>query len=98
MNEYAHNQWAVPKQVRLLWRLWNDEYIVFNPASGHTHLLNLIAGEALKALEQSPGSSTDVMERISGAIGVEPSAELLGHLSKLIAEFDELGLIEPVQQ
>jgi PqqD family protein of HPr-rel-A system len=94
VNKVVRDKWVVPKWIHLQWRQWDDEYVVFNPASGHTHVLNWIGAEALKALEKSPSSSKDVMRRISECAVTEDASALLGQLDKLFAEFDELGLIE----
>ena len=98
MSEITHDKWVVPKWVRLQWRRWDGEYVVFNPASGHTHVLNGLAAKALKELQESPSSTTDVLQRISESIQGEKSSKLIAQLDKLFAEFDELGLTERVQR
>ena len=56
--------------------------------------LNQLAAEGLNALEHSPSTITDVLRRISKDREAEPSPDLLEHLKKLFADFDEFGLIE----
>ena len=94
MKSAELNTWTIPLWLNLQWRRWGDEFIVFNPTSGQTHLLNLVAGKALKLLEKSPASPSEVMDRLCETTGVESSTEFLDHLRRLFSEFDDLGLVE----
>ena len=47
--------WRVPPGNMLAWRGWDDEFLVYNTASGQTHHLNFLAGEALRSLVAEPG-------------------------------------------
>jgi PqqD family protein of HPr-rel-A system len=77
--------WRIPPGIELCWKRWDDDLIVFNPASGRTHLLNPLAGEALRAIEESPADIESLTKRLAALV-----AETNG------LDFDELGLIEPV--
>jgi HprK-related kinase A len=46
--------WQVPRENMLTWRIWGDEFLIYNTASGQTHHLNFLAGEALRSLEAEP--------------------------------------------
>jgi PqqD family protein of HPr-rel-A system len=98
VSEFTHDKWVVPEWVRLQWRRWDDEYVVFNTASGHTHVLNGLAAKTLKQLQESPSSTTDVLLRISESTQGEKSSKLIEQLDRLFAEFDEVGLTERVQR
>jgi PqqD family protein of HPr-rel-A system len=88
--------WKVLQGATLLWRQWDGEYIVYNSASGDTHLLNPIAAAALRCLEQSPADVVHLTEWVVSEQGLEPEPELRQHLEKLLTQFEELGLIEVV--
>jgi PqqD family protein of HPr-rel-A system len=94
MKSAELNTWTVPSRINLQWKRWGDEFIVFNPTSGQTHLLNLVAGKALKLLEESPASPSEIIDRLCETTGIESSTEFAEHIRRLFSEFDELGLVE----
>ena len=49
----------------LVWREWDGEFLVYSAASGQTHNLNFLAGEALRSLEAEPGSVSEVVCRLA---------------------------------
>ena len=57
--------WTVPVGNLLVWRAWDDEFLVYNTASGQAHHLNLLAGAALRSLEAEPGSASDLVCRLA---------------------------------
>jgi PqqD family protein of HPr-rel-A system len=77
----------------LAWRVWDDEFLVYNNASGQTHHLNLLAGEALRSLESEPGSASDLVCRLADQFEIAEDSPPLQMIDRLIREFDELGLI-----
>ena len=86
-------RWAVPKG--LAWRIWDDEFLVFNTASGQTHHLNLLAGEALRSLEAEPARTPELVRRLASQFEIAEDSPLLQAIDRLIHELDELGLIAP---
>ena len=87
--------WMVPVGNLLVWRVWDDEFLVYNTASGQTHHLNLLAGEALRSLEAEPGSASDLVCRLAAQFEIAVDSPPLRTIDRLIREFDELGLIAP---
>ncbi len=77
----------------LHWREWDDQFIVFHPPSGDTHLLNDAAARMLRRLGSGPATIDDLV----GAVA-EGDAETAPDLPKRVAGyllwFDDLGLIE----
>ena len=86
--------WSVAPQTRLLWRSYDDHFMVYNCASGQTHYLNLLAAMALQQMEERPATIEDLSQRIRADAGVEDIAGL-DQLPSLVAQLDELGLIAP---
>ena len=85
--------WTVPSGNLLAWRVWDDEFLVYNNASGQTHHLNFLAGEALRSLEAEPGSARDLVRRLADQFEIAEDSPSLQMIDRLIREFDELGLI-----
>src|SRR5437870_13332717 len=82
--------WEVLSAGTLRWREWNGEFVVYNPASGLTHHLNLLAGEALLSLEERPASSDELRTRLAEQLGIAQDSPPLQMIEPLIREFDEL--------
>ena len=88
-------RWAVPEGNGLAWRVWDDEFLVYNAASGQTHYLNLLAGEALRSLEAEPAQTHELVRRLANQFGIAEDSPPLQMIDRLIHELDELGLIAP---
>jgi PqqD family protein of HPr-rel-A system len=87
--------WHVAPEMRLLWRSYDDHFMVYNCASGQTHYLNLLAAMALQQMEEHPATLEDLRQRIRAEVGVEEIAGL-DQLPSLVVQLDELGLIAPI--
>ncbi len=87
-------RWCVPADVELIWQSWDDEVIVYNTASGQTHLLDALSGAVLKEIENRPGTIPQLAKRLSGKLGLDSRA-LLDRLAEICNHFDNLGLAEP---
>lgn len=72
----------------LLMRTWDDETFVFNPASGHTHLLNGVAVELLRLLHEQPRSS----EQLAAELG-DPALQQLPELQQQLHQLALIGLL-----
>lgn len=77
-------------------RLWDDQCVLFNVASGQTHQLNALAEAALRIMLARPMAASEVAETLAAALETEPDPGWAQQFDQLIAEFDRLGLIEPV--
>jgi len=90
---------------RAFWRLplaatpsiceWQGDYVVYNPLSGDTHLLDVVAGEVLKLVVSRPAAAVDIVGSIASFLEVPNDAPLAKHVGQILARLDDLGLIEP---
>jgi PqqD family protein of HPr-rel-A system len=87
--------WAVPEGNALAWRKWDDEFLVFNTASGQTHHLNFLAGEALRSLEAEAADVGELVRRLANQFEIAEDIPSLQMIDQLVRELDELGLIAP---
>jgi len=69
--------------------------VVYNAASGNTHLLTPIAAEVLKILEIQPLSVRDIAQRLALSANVSVDEEITRQVANLIVSLDDLGLIDP---
>ena len=85
-------QWRITQGVSLLWRSWDDEFIVLNSASGDTHQLDPFSAELLDLIEKSdaPVSLEQLCQQLSIDDDLTPEAKMV--LSRLV----NLDLVESV--
>ena len=88
-------RWKVSPPRELLWRSWDDEFVVFDPLSGDTHVLNPVAAEALQVLESQAIDRDGLANHMAQAMGMETTDTLRRHMQQLLRKFVDLGLIEP---
>ncbi|WP_298234152.1 HPr-rel-A system PqqD family peptide chaperone [uncultured Azohydromonas sp.] len=82
----------------LHWRRWDDEeeMVVFDTASGSTHLLSPAAAEVLLALLEIPGpqDAAQLAQRLlPGEDGAPPDAQDVRALRAVLAHLARLGLV-----
>jgi PqqD family protein of HPr-rel-A system len=95
VTEESVTVWRVPLRNMFCWRVWDDEFLVYNTASGQTHHLNFLAGEALRSLEAEPGSASELVCRLADQFEIAQDSPPLQTIDRLIRDLDELGLIAP---
>jgi len=87
--------WAVPLANMLTWRVFDDEFLVYNTASGKTHHLNILAGEALRSLEAEAATTRQLVSRLAEQFEIAEDSPSLQMIDRLVRELDDLGLIAP---
>lgn len=87
--------WRMSTQAPVPLRCWEGEYAVFNPLSGDTHLLDIVAGEVLKTITAGAVSTSHLCRHIAEFLNLPDDANLQENVSAILASLDELGLIEP---
>lgn len=89
--------WKVTGAAKLHWRCWDGDYVVFNPLSGDTHLLEAVAGRVLMDILASPATTDELILRTADFLDVETGDGLSEYVKDVLSKLDELGLIEPVR-
>ena len=99
MNDEAHSsqdvKWYCPNYRELLIECWENEYFVFNPNSGDTHVLNVLAADILKALAEEAKSIPDLTGQMR-TTGTLDRVSLTESVSVYLKHLDELGLVTPL--
>lgn len=87
-------QFALKLASPLALRCWDEECVLFDPASGDTHLLSRSGAEILLQLQQGPAS----VEALAGMLGVEAASEDAAdihlQLESVLDDFKHLALVE----
>ncbi len=90
--------WRVPAECNLSWRRWQDEFVVYDSASGNTHVLDLLSGSVLSALEIGPSTISSL---VSGLQALFPEADqntLESQIARSLQALRRLELAEPDPQ
>lgn len=87
-------KWQVATENELLCRSWDDEFVVYNGATGDTHLLGLVAAQVMLKLQQTPADAVSLAEWIALMQQIEPDDEFVFFIEKILTDFDNLGIIE----
>ena len=78
----------------LLFRCWDDEYVVYNRLSGDTHLLGSTAAQILLELQQAPSNAIALTESLALLLHAEMDDEFVFQIEHILADLDTLALIE----
>jgi PqqD family protein of HPr-rel-A system len=91
----APEVWRLPEGVSLLWQSWDeDEVIVFNRASGQTHLLDAFSAAVLRQIESAPTTMPDLRQHFATEFDLDENL-LSERLQAVCQRFEQLGLAEP---
>ena len=72
-----------------------EETVVYNVASGNTHVIGPVAAQILRRLEQRPSTASQLAENIAFEFNVESDQEVVEHVERLVSNLEELGLVKP---
>jgi len=86
---------GVWKSASLIWKSWTDGVVVYNTASGSTHLLNPVAAKVLRLLEDRPLELASITREVALSENVAIDEDLTEQVKKLLSSLAELGLVEP---
>ena len=92
----ASRIWQCTDAFPLAIRSWGDDYMVFNPLSGHTHVLDYVGGLMVRTLSASERTSAELHQLVATELDLPPSDDLDAQVDQVLAQLDENGLIEPV--
>ena len=87
-------KWQVAAEKEFLFRSWDDEFVVYNGATGDTHLLGLVAAQVMLKLQQTPMDAASLAEWVAPLLQTEPDDELVFVIEQILTDFDSLGIIE----
>jgi len=88
----AENKWVRIKHLAVYQPESEDEAVIFNPQSGETHLINLLALDVIEYLQQ-PATLTILTKYIYDLYQIDNEEELNAQLLPLIGQLADLGLI-----
>ena len=89
--------WRLTSDQALLFRCWNDIYVVYNRLSGDTHLLGSTAAQMLLKLKEAPSNVPALTESIAPQYQAGMDDELALEVEHILADLEALALIERIR-
>ncbi len=89
--------WCMRTPDALSWRVWGGDCVVFDPRSGSTHRLDILAAHALRLVAAGPTDAAALTAAIARFLEVDSDAELTALVDGLLRRLAQLGLIEAGQ-
>ena len=75
-------------------RCWEDEYFVFNPLTGHTHVLNASAWEVLRCCSADGLSEDELLQYLTQGLDSDSGIALAESLPGYLDQLRQLGLLQ----
>jgi PqqD family protein of HPr-rel-A system len=88
--------WRVIPGQALQYRVWDDEFVLYNNLSGDTHLLGANAIHVLLAMQHTAADEEALITSLCHSSGAERDEESLDQVAQLLADLQSLALIEPI--
>ena len=76
-------------------RCWDGDYVVYNPLSGNTHVLDIVTGEILRSIMRRSMRESELREHVATFLEVPNDVEVVEHVGRIVAMLDRLALIKP---
>jgi PqqD family protein of HPr-rel-A system len=87
-------RWRASRTGALAIKRWNDEFTVYDATSGDTHLIGLLAGELLCAIETAgPWDTTQLVAAMAELLGELPNDELTEEVHALLQQLASMNLL-----
>ena len=95
MEDDLDQAWRAIGRAPVPMRHWEGDCIVYNPLSGDTHILDIVAGEILRAVMEQPMQGRALARHIAAFLEVPDDDNTAANVNQILHRLDELGLIEP---
>ena len=84
---------GIPGQLPL--HCWDGDYVVYNPLSGNTHILDIVTGEVLQTIMAGEVGISEICQHVAHFLEVPNDNSIAEHVKRILATLDRLALIEP---
>ena len=90
----AAARFIVQRAARLEWSHLGDESVLFNPLSGQTHLLTILAIDILERLQESPATEEQLVTYLCDLYAIDAGTDFLRQVIDSLEDLQHLELIE----
>lgn len=95
IDQHTDSAWRLTVDGPLPFRCWDGDYVVYNPLSGNTHVLDIVTGEVLTSIMTTLARSSELCRHVADYLEVPNDAAVAEHVARILDALDRLGLIEP---
>jgi PqqD family protein of HPr-rel-A system len=88
--------WARRNTYELLWRAWSQNYSVFNPETGETHLVSELPAAVLRLIAQEPRPLPHIAAKLAGICGVEMTTAWERKIVGVLTNLEQIELVEQI--
>ena len=88
--------WRLTSTEPVTLRGWDDEYILYDRASGDTHQLTWLAAELLLRLQAGPADEIMLARHVATRDAAFQPEETATSIAAAVAQFCALGLLTPM--
>jgi PqqD family protein of HPr-rel-A system len=81
---------------KLHWKRWDDEFVVYNSGSGHTHVLDPLAALIVQQMSPESCNASTLIQQLALLLNVTGSEDLRKTVEHTLRQLAELGLVEAV--
>ena len=78
----------------LHWRLLDEQFVVYNSGSGHTHILDPVAALIIHRIIEQPSETNELIRQIASLLNLDATEEVRDNLYRTLLNLEELGLLE----
>lgn len=79
-------------ETQLHWQHWNNEYLVFDLATGRTHVLDTFTAGVLLAIEEGASNQAELLAKLGTSMSVDVISDIL---PSILGELIKSSLIDP---
>ncbi|WP_161947654.1 HPr-rel-A system PqqD family peptide chaperone [Malonomonas rubra] len=87
------SKWKICEGLRLVWRQWGDEFVVYHSGSADVHLLSPVVVSILRKLQAGPNTLNHLASELAIANGPKQTEE--ADVKEIIRLLNNLCLVEP---
>lgn len=87
----------VTNAAYFLWKYMDDAHIIYDKRSGHSQAINDFSREIFDIIDDKPCSLSTIEAELEKLLERPLGDDLKQMVEKTVAEFDKMGLIEPVK-
>jgi PqqD family protein of HPr-rel-A system len=92
----AETAWRLTVEGGLPLRYWDGNYVVYNPLTGNTHVLDIVTGEVLETIMAGRATSGELCRHVARFLDVPNDGQTAENVREILLALDVIGLIEPV--
>jgi len=89
-------RWRGVPGAKLHWRLWGDQYVVYNSGSANTHVLDAITAFVLHQVVERGYGTRELFRETRALLQLDDAEGFQRKLEATLRQLQELGLIEAV--